>query len=139
MREFMTAAKDAVGEDEVIEIPLDGVIYRAYQPTDGQFAFVMATTGKHASTQDQVAGQINFFLSLFEKEDADALAHRLLDRTDPFGIEMVTEIMEAMMEEWSGRPTKRSSGSSQSPRTTGRKSTPRTPRSISSDSPSTAS
>jgi len=140
MKEFLTAAKEVVeGEDEVLEVPIDGEIYRAYKPTDGQYAFVMATTGKHASTQDQIAGQVNFFLALFEQEDADTLARRLLDRNDPFGLETVTEIFAAMMEEWSGRPTKSSSASSQSPRTTGRKSTPRTPKSISSDSPSIAS
>jgi hypothetical protein len=139
MREFLTAAKDSTGEDDVIEVPLDGVLYKAYKPTDGQFAFVMATTGKHSSTADQVAGQINFFLSMFEQEDADALAQRLLDRRDPFGVEEVTEIMSAMLEEWSGRPTKPSSGSSPSPRTTGRKSTQRTPKSLSSTSPSTDS
>lgn len=140
MKEFLTAAKEAVeGADEVLEVPIDGVIYKAYQPTDGQYAFVMATTGKHASTQDQIAGQVNFFLSLFEQEDADALARRLLDREDPFGLEEVTEIFTAMMEEWTGRPTQSSSGSSGSQRTTGRKSTPRTQKSISSASPSIAS
>ena len=140
MREFLTAAKEVVeGEDEALDVPIDGVIYRAYKPTDGQFAFVMATTGKHASTQDQIAGQINFFLSMFEQADADALAQRLLDRKDPFGMDAVGDILGAMLEDWSGRPTVPSSGSSQSPRTTGRKSTQRTPKSISSDSRSTAS
>lgn len=139
MREFLTAAKESVGEDDVLDVPIDGVLYKAYRPTDGQFAFVMATTGKHSSTQDQIAGQVNFFLSMFEREDADALAQRLLDREDPFGIEMIGDIMNEMMEEWSGRPTKSASASSRSPKTTGRKSTQRTPRSISSDSPSTDS
>lgn len=139
IKEFLTAAKEAVGEDEVLEIPLDGVIYRAYRPTDGQFAFVMATTGRHASDEDQVAGQVNFFLSLFEKEDSDALARRLLDRTDPFGLDMMGEMITAMMEEWTGRPTQRSSASTRSPRTAGQKSTRRTPTPISSASPSTDS
>lgn len=139
MREFITAVKEKAGEDEQIDVPIDGVIYTAYKPTDGQFAFVMATTGKHASSQDQIAGQINFFLSLFEKEDADALAHRLLDRTDPFGMDEVSEIMSEMLEDWTGRPTQQSSASSRSRKTAGPKSTPTTRKSISSTSPSTDS
>src|SRR6187399_1152863 len=110
MREFITAAAEAAGEDDdVIEVPLDGAVYRAYKPTDGQFAFVMATSGKFASDEEQAAGQINFFISLFEEEDQQILARRLLDRKDPFGMEMVGQIMEGLIEEWSGRPTRASS------------------------------
>ena len=140
MKEFITAATEAAELDEdCIEVPLDGQIYKAYKPTDGQFAFVFATSGKFASTEEQAAGQINFFISLFDEDDQQVLGRRLLDRKDPFGMDMVGEILESLIEEWSGRPTQASSASSPSPKPTGQKSTPRTPKSISSGSPSIAS
>ena len=137
MREFVTAVEEAFeGEpDEGNTLKLDGHVLHYYKPTDGQIAVYMASTGRHSSDSDRTAAIINFFIELFDKDSQAYLVERLLDRDDPFGLVQVEEMIEALTEEWSGRPTQRSSGSTPSRRTGGRKSTPRTPRSTSSDSP----
>lgn len=128
MKEFTTAVQDAEqDEDGAMEFSVDGTLCRAYRPSDGQLAFLMASTGRHSSDQEQIAGLINFFVAVLDDESHNYIVNRLLDRKDSFGLEQVQAIMEWMVEEWSGRPTKSPSVSTTSPPTTGRSSTPRTP------------
>lgn len=131
MKEFTTAVNEAEkqdnGDDGAMEFSVDGVLCRAYKPKDGQLAVLMASTGRHTSAQEQIAGVINFFVAVLDDESHNFIVNKLLDRKDPFGIEHVNDIMEWMMEEWSGRPTKSPSGSTTSPPTGGRNSTPPTP------------
>jgi len=129
LKEFVTAAEDAAREnaDEGMEFSVDGVMCRCYRPKDGQLAVLMATTSRHSSQQEMIAGIINFFVAVLDEESHNYVVGRLLDRTDPFGIEQVQQIMNWMIEEWSGRPTPSPSVSTQSQRSGGRRSTPRTP------------
>lgn len=131
MREFTTAA-NAVAEEtqdgeKGMPFVVDGVECRAFKPADGQLAVLIATTSKHSSTQEQVAGLINFFVAVLDDDSHSYIVSRLLDRRDPFGITEVQDIMEWMVEEWSGRPTKSPSVSTQSPGSTGPSSTRPTP------------
>jgi hypothetical protein len=142
MREFVTAVSEEFSEVEADKgevITLDGEELRYYRPAEGQYMVFMASTGRHSTTQDQIAAVTNFFVDLFDKESQAYLVGRLLDRDDPFGIETINKIMDAMAEEWGGRPTKSSTGSTSSRRTGGRKSTAPTRTSTSSASPSTDS
>lgn len=131
MREFITAAEKA-GEtqdevDQGITFMVDKVECVAYQPGDGQLAVLMATTGRHSSQNEQIAGIINFFASVLSDESHGYIVSRLLDRRDRFGLEQVQDIIEWLIEEWSGRPTKSPSGSTASPPSTGLSSTAETP------------
>lgn len=130
MKEFVTAVKEAHDPDDMDEgltVSIDGHILRYYKPTDGQVAVYFASSGRHAATNERVSAVINFFVEMFAKEDQPYLVDRLLDRDDPFGIDNVQEILEAMIEEWSGRPTPPSSVSTPSRTNGGRKSTRTTP------------
>jgi hypothetical protein len=109
---------------------IDGNECTAYKPGDGQLAVLMAATGRHSSQQEQVAGIINFFASVLDDESNAYVVARLLNRKDPFGLEQVQEIMEWLIAEWSGRPTKSSPASTPSQQTTGQRSTDDTPVSI---------
>jgi hypothetical protein len=84
----------------------------------------MASVGRHASFHQQVAGVINFFCEVMDADAHAYVVERLLDRKDPFGLEQVTEIMEWMIEEWTGNPTQKPSVSTASPSTTGPNLTP---------------
>jgi hypothetical protein len=141
MREFVTAVNEAYEEepDEGQTLKLDGRELRYYKPAEGQYMVFMASTGRHSSTQEQIAAVTNFFVELFDKESQEYLVNRLLDRDDPFGIETINKIMDAMSEDWSGRPTQSPSDFLPSQKNGGRKSTPRTRKSTSSASPSTDS
>lgn len=130
MKEFSTAISEAErqdDEDNAMEFSVDGTLCRAYRPSDGQLAFLMASTGRHSSDSEQIAGLINFFVAVLDDDSHNYVVSRLLDRRDPFGLEQVQAIMEWMVEEWSGRPTKSPSVSTPSPPNTGRSSTAKTP------------
>jgi hypothetical protein len=143
MREFVTAVQTMENEQEEEELPnefaLDGVLCKFYQPQDGQVAVLMASTGKHSSEQEQVAAFINFFVGVLDDDTHTYIVSKLLNRKDPFGLAEVQEILEYMMEVWSGNPTQSFSASTPSPKPVGRRSTPRTTKSTSSASRSTGS
>lgn len=130
MKEFTTAA-NAVAEQKQpskgLEFMVDGETLIAHKPREGQVAVLMATVGRHATEQDMVAGIINFFASTLDKNSYGYIERRLLDYDDEFGIEQVQDILEWLIEEWTGRPTKLPSGSTPSPESTGHESTAQVP------------
>lgn len=126
IQEFITQARaEDEPEDVGVEFAVDGVMCTAYHPGDGQLAYLLATTSRHSSTQEQVAGLINFFVAVLDDESREHLVARLLDRRDEFGVKEVQDIFEFLTETWTARPTKSLSGSTPSRRTGGRKSTGR--------------
>lgn len=114
IKEFTTALK-AVTEDEDLPMvfSVDGHELAAYKPTDGQLAILMSSLGRHTQVQQKVAGVINFFVAVMDEDSATYVTDRLLSRDDPLGVEQVEEIMEWMIEEWTGRPTQPLSVSTQ--------------------------
>jgi len=133
MKEFTTAAASVdVSPDEMMEFKIDGQECRAFQPSNGQLAILLASISSTQSWTHQVAGVINFFDAVLDEDSSAYITRRLLDRRDQFGIDEVQNIIEWMVEEWGARPTQPSSGSTPSPPRGGAKSTPRTRRSTSS-------
>lgn len=131
MREFTTQARaieaETTEEQEALDFKIDGHPCKAYPPGTGQLAVMIAMTNKNASTEEAIAGIVNFFVSLLDDDSRNHVINRLLDRRDPFGIENIQEIMQGMTEDWSARPTQLSSGSASSPPTTGPSSTAEAP------------
>jgi hypothetical protein len=132
MREFNTAAAQAAGEQTEqtwIEFKVDGVLCHAVgQPHSGQIAYLMARLGRKGDAT-KVSAMLNFFESSLDEDSQEYIADKLLDPADPFGAEEVEEILAWLMEEWTGRPIMRSSGSTSSPVTAGPSSTLPTPES----------
>lgn len=130
MKEFVTAveAKEASeeGNDEGwVEFKVDGAVCKARRPSPGQVAYLTSSMHRHAPMQQQIAGAINFCMAIMDDDTASYLSDKLLDRGDPFDIPQIQNIIEYLVEEWSGgRPTEQSSGSSQPEDTTGPSSTP---------------
>lgn len=128
MREFVTAVEEVAKTDEgtpveeqYIEFMLDGREMRAYQPTDGQLAFMLAALGRGQRDDQRFAAILNIMFSSLRDEDADYLESRMLTR-DPkerLPIEKIEEIFEFLTEEWFGRPTQSPSDSAASPPTGG--------------------
>jgi len=127
MRQFSTAGKQTSEETfegaEPLTFVLDDFEYTALPPTPAQFAVFMSTQAESRDVSDRVAGVIDFFDGLLTEEARRTFRKRLLDRDDPFDFDMVQEIMEWLVEEWSARPTQPSSGSVASRTNTGRRST----------------
>lgn len=140
IKEFTTAAREAkANADDGIPFVVDGHECVCYKPEASQFAVLMASISRQNDFSSQVAGVINFFASVLDQPTHAHLTGRLLDRTDPFGIEEVQGIIEWMVEEWTGRPTQSPSGSTPSPASGGQRSTPPMHRSTSFEYPPTGS
>lgn len=126
IKQFNVSTK-TVEERAKVEFKVDKFPVTAKEPAPGQLAYLMASTGRGASGSDAVAGVINFMISVVDKEAASHLQSRLLDPDDNFEVEDIENILEWLVEEWTGNPTGEPSGSTSSPSTTGRSSTEPTP------------
>jgi hypothetical protein len=140
MKEFSTALKAVTEDPEApLEFKIDGQTVSAYRPTDGQIAVLMASLGRHTAESTKVAGVIDFFVATLDDESYNYVVNRLLSRDDPLDLEPIQEVIEWLIEEWSGRPTPKPSGSTRSQRTGGQRSKPRTTKSTSSNSEAASS
>lgn len=137
-KSFTTAVKERVepedGETEpgLLEFDLDGEPMEAHEPSPEQFALLMQAAGTYTSTKDSIAGFIDFIWSVMDKPHAQHLRNRLLDRDDDFGLDEIEDMVAWMVEEWTGHPMKRRSGSTGSPKSTGPRSPSRSRKSTSS-------
>lgn len=128
MKEFVTAfdeaAQEAEGtpvEEQYVEFKLDGRTIRAYEPTEGQLAFMLAAMGRGQSDDGRFAAIVNIVLSCLRSSDRDYMEARLLSR-DPkerLPLKQVEAIVEHLTEEWFGRPTQPQSDSAPSPQSDG--------------------
>ena len=126
IKEFEFGARESESEDEIeapITFKVDGEEWKAYQPTSGQVAIWFSVSTDRASSQERIAGIIDFFLGVLDDVGRHSASRKLMDREDDFEIEQLMEIMSWLMEQWSARPTESSSASTPSRRTGGRKST----------------
>lgn len=90
---------------------------RAFHPTDGQLAFMLAAMGRGQSDDQRFAAIVNIMLSSMRDADRDYLEGRLLTRNPKQRLPMkyVEAIFEYLTEEWFARPTQPSSDSGDSP------------------------
>lgn len=139
MKEFITAIETAEKADGQYQFKVDGREMTAYKATPSQMAVALSTVSRHTSESTKIAGIIDFFVAILDREDAAFLTSRLLDREDSFGLVEVEGILSWLVEEWGGHPTQGRPDSSVSPTPTGPTSTPTTPESTSLLSPSTVS
>lgn len=123
MKEFTTAFDEAFSEDEgtpveeqYVEFKLDEHVYRAYSPTDGQLAFMLAAMGRGQTNDQRFAAIINIMLSSLRDEDRDLFESRLLTRDPKMRLPMkqIEAIFEHITEEWFARPTQPQSDSAPS-------------------------
>lgn len=155
--EFDTAVARALAEGEEAEVKetltftiverdpdtdeiLDKVECTAYKPNEGQIVILMADVmGRRATFVDKIAGTIDFFTDILDQPSKDYVVGRLLDPDDPLGLTELQPIINHIVEEWGGRPTKQPTDFSPSRKPGGQRSTRHTSKSTSSRSRSTAS
>ena len=130
MKEFTTAAKAVIDEGDTfgheITTKVDGYEVTFMPCTEGQMAMLLGTDG--VPIHEKIATAINFFFGVLkDARDVDHFKQRLWDRSDPFGPGDVSEIVQELIEEWSGNPTQSSSDSTGSQPSTGASSTGSTP------------
>lgn len=126
-KDFAVAAQTASQRDadeEVIEFTIGGEgPYYSYIPDETQVAIYMAAFGDGTADIDLMAETMNFLKEVFEEETFYALKKRLMKRGDPVKLKTLMGVLEWLIEETSARPTKPSSDSMPSQRSTGARST----------------
>ena len=125
MREFSTAAtrgKAGVPNPIDIEFKLDDDVLTARAPTSGQVA-LFVQHGRGGGVQS-ITSLFEFFSDVLDDHDWALVEEKLRDGMD---VDLLSEISNYLIGEWSGRPTKLSSVSSPTPNGTGRKSTAKRP------------
>lgn len=130
MREFITAvAEDRDPEaDETVTWTLDGEEITFYKPTPGQFA-IMAAASVNSGDGEALGTFIALFFEMADEDTQRRLRSRLFDRKDPFEVDSeggIADIMDALVEHWSARPTKEPSDFQPSRSSAGKTSTART-------------
>lgn len=121
MREFSTAAnrgRAAFKDADVIEFMLDDRVLTAHAPTAGQLALFMQDA--RGGPMRFVAALIDFFQHVLSDEDWAYVENLLAEGMD---VDDLSDIYTYLLEDWSGRPTQRSSGSTPTRSGTGQRST----------------
>lgn len=127
VKKFVTqAAAPEIPEGvEPIEFDLDGERFVALPPTQEQVLFLVAAQAEGRDMVTRAGAIIDFLANILRTDDEfERFKTRLLDPQDSLGFGQVEEIVEWLVEEWSGgRPTKPSSDSRSSRASTGTSST----------------
>jgi len=95
-------AEEEVDDERFVAFLLDGREMRAYLPTEGQLAFMLATLGRGQTADQRFAGILNIMFESLRDDDKDHLESRLLTR-DPkkrLSMKKVEGIFEYLVEEW---------------------------------------
>lgn len=95
----------------------------ALMPTEADIALVAGAMSQFAEDGEKAVAVLDLFWSLMDDATARHLRRRLRNRKDRFGVMDVMNVLEWIVEERTGRPTKPSSASTASQPSTGARST----------------
>lgn len=133
MKQFKTAALEVernrnegeTGEPELIRWQWDEDIMEAYYPDETQVAFYASAFADGATLPNQMKATLDFLEGICTPETYRLIARRakLPKHIDPFGLEDIEVILENIMDETTGHPTRPSSSSTGSQGNTGNTST----------------
>lgn len=127
VKEFALALERELEDepDELMPFQMAGDDTQLYAllPTEADVALAASAMSAYAEDGEKVVAILDLFWSLMEDATARHLRRRLRDRKDRFGVPDIMNVLEWIIEERTGRPTKPSSGSTASPPTTGARST----------------
>jgi hypothetical protein len=139
-RQVTAFTLDWVSDDEE-ETVIRTDTFHATQPTDEQMFLVAALLGDEDRLGSEATAVLDIFRDALPANEFRVLRERIADPEDSVDMDIVSEVLEWLMEKWSTFPTKPSPGSSTSPTSTGTSSTGRVrgKGSTHSPSPSTAS
>jgi hypothetical protein len=128
VKEFALALEREMNDDEEEEllpfkIQGDDTQLYAMTPTEADIALVAGAMSQYAEDGEKAVAILDLFWSLMDPPTARHLRRRLRDRSDRFQLADVMNVLEWIVEERTGRPTKPSSGSTASQPSTGARST----------------
>lgn len=118
-------ANDGDDADERMPFQMEGSdeqLY-AYPPTEGQLVLLIGAMAETERADQRAAAILDTFWSLLTEDTIAVLKRRLRDRNDTFGLADIMNIIEWIVEDSTGRPTKSSLASLPSRATSGHLST----------------
>lgn len=113
-------------EEEVpsVEVVLNGQSHTAYEPTEGQVVLVVdAIANDSLSEGERISGLMNFLRGILDEEGFRHLKQIVADPNTKDSLTLLMDIVESIVEHFSGDPTTPSRGSSRSQESTGASST----------------
>ncbi|RPJ77445.1 MAG: hypothetical protein EHM24_00085 [Acidobacteria bacterium] len=125
MKQFKTAAhrgSPAVPNAVDIQFQWDEETLTAHAPSSGQLALLLSNMVDGNFRLESLGALFDFLKGVLDDEDY-AVIHA--DLQQGLDIQLIVELIEALIEEWSVRPTTPAVVSSRSRPTTGRRSTAR--------------
>lgn len=95
-------AENEVDRGTPIEFKLDDRVMRAYRPSTGQLAFMMAALGRGQTKDQRFSAILNIMFESLHEDDKDYLESRLLtsDKNRRLKVERIEGVFEYLMEEW---------------------------------------
>lgn len=99
--------------------------FHATKPTDEQLFLIAALVGDEENEAGEAAAVVEILRNSLPREEYRILRERIADPEDDVDLDMVKEVVQWLMSEWTDFPTKPSSGSSNSQASTGERSTGR--------------
>jgi hypothetical protein len=124
MREFKLATEASSMDDDLpgarpLEITVgDRVMVMNPPPNSGPFAYLMAMLADETSVTTKAYAVLRVLSGLTDEDSAKYLRDGLADAV--FGFELLLEVYQYLMEEWTARPTMQPPASSRRQRSTGR-------------------
>lgn len=103
--------------DVDITFQIDGDELIAHPPTSGQLALFLTGTGGGVGA---VQSMFDFLDAVLDEEGVDIVREKLQEGVE---LALITDIINYLIEEWTARPTKSSTASTASRKSTGSRST----------------
>jgi len=123
MRQFKTAAhRGTPAVPNPVDIPFqwDEEVLTAHAPSSGQLALLLSHMADGTFRLDSIGALFDFLKGVLDDGDYDIIHTDLQQGLD---VQLIVELIEALIEEWSARPTTPAVVSSRSRQSTGRRST----------------
>ena len=111
MKEFRNSARESTLENPVpVEFAIEGIQFEAHPPSSGQVTLMMASQADGDPIEIS-KGLLEFLLAILGDEQYITFENGL--KSGEIQMELVMEIVEWLVEQWSNRPTTSASASSQ--------------------------
>lgn len=143
MQDFIKSAEEHPEEGDSVTFKHWGHEVTFYEPSDGQQLLMLSLGGKSMG-REAAAKFVQLFIQMGDAQTQEYLQDLMMDKSSGFGLKTkdgLFDIWTKLNEHWSGKDSKKQSGSAKSASATGRASTASSRRraSTSSRSRSTAS
>ena len=87
-------------EPESAAFRLDGKVYYAYKPSDGQWTMLLSSLDPHATVGQRANAVLSFIQACVDEPTWMLLHHRLTDRADKFDVNVLADVVTALINRW---------------------------------------